>query len=117
MCTDGYLSSILLGEKLIKLKCHLTDTVQMCRKVITLWIAKPNIKDTTVAYKKHKKMLLAQKDKRIVTLLSSNNSSGIKSKWRLLQSGKNDFLKPNVIVNFTTCMREVIPDDDNASTY
>ena len=74
MYTDRYYTSIILAEELLKMNCHLTGTIQINRKGVPTQIKKPNFsRKTTVAYRKNSTTLLAWKDKRIITMLTTHN--------------------------------------------
>lgn len=73
MFTDRYYTSYILANELRKLKCHLTGTILINRKELPDAIKKPKFpKDkSTISYRRNNNLVLAWKDKRIVTLLTN----------------------------------------------
>lgn len=95
---------------MLKLNCHFTGTLNTTRKFIPKFIKKPVfINETkTVACRADNIMLLAWKDKKIVTVISTANKSGscLVSRKKYDKS-ETIISKPNVIVDFTKYMRGV----------
>ncbi|XP_014610408.1 PREDICTED: uncharacterized protein LOC106790182 [Polistes canadensis] len=75
MHTDRYYTSIPLAQELRKMKCHLTGT------------------------KRENTMILAWRDKRIVTLLSNWHNAGMVATNRFIRGGTNEEIeKPSVAI-------------------
>lgn len=88
MHTDRYCTSISLAEELRKMKCHLTDTIQINRKSIPITLRKPRFYEKrTVAYTMGNTMLLAWSDKRTVSLLSNWHNTGMITNKRFRRRG------------------------------
>ncbi|KAI4481598.1 hypothetical protein M0802_013908 [Mischocyttarus mexicanus] len=119
MHTDRYYTSILLAEELRKMKCHLTGTIQTNRKGIPTSLKKPKLRENkTVAYKRGNTMLLAWRDKRIVTLLSNWHNAGMITTNRFIRGGTNEVIeKPKVPVGYTKSIGGVDRADQYASSY
>uniref|UniRef100_A0A1B0GEK4 PiggyBac transposable element-derived protein domain-containing protein n=1 Tax=Glossina morsitans morsitans TaxID=37546 RepID=A0A1B0GEK4_GLOMM len=98
--SDRYYTTIPLAKELQKMKCILTGTVR------------------TVAYGENNITFLAWKDKRIVTMLSNYNSTGMESTLRTLRCG--DFIsidKPQIVLDYIANMGGVDLADQYAATY
>ncbi|XP_035737648.1 piggyBac transposable element-derived protein 4-like isoform X2 [Vespa mandarinia] len=96
MFTDRYYTSFILAEELFKLKCHLT----------------------TVAYRKRNTLVLAWKDKKVVTCLTNWSNAGMSTVKRILRDGiEINVKKPNVVINYIKYMGGVDRTDQYASTY
>ncbi|KAI4485718.1 hypothetical protein M0802_012579 [Mischocyttarus mexicanus] len=119
MHTDRYYTSILLAKELRKMKCHLTSTIQTNRKGVSTSLKKPKLRENkTVAYKRGNTMLLAWRDKRIVTLLNNWHNAGMITTNRFIQGGTNEVIeKPKVAVGYTKSMGGVDRADQYASSY
>lgn len=119
MFTDRYYTSYILAQELRELKCHLTGTILTNRKELPCLIKKPKFhKKSTVAYRKGNTLVLAWKDKRIVTSLTTWDNAGITPVKRILRGGVEVTVKkPNVIINYIKYMGGVDRADQYASTY
>ncbi|CAK9809212.1 PiggyBac transposable element-derived protein 4 [Anthophora quadrimaculata] len=118
--TDRYYTSIPLAEELLKMNCFLTGTIKTNRKYLPMVIKKPQfVRDRkTVAYRKGKTLVLAWKDKRIVTLLSTRNEAGLMSIHRRVRGGELVRIqKPKMVIDYTKNMRGVDRADQYAATY
>lgn len=117
---DRYYSSLPLASEMLKLNCHFTGTLNITRKCIPKFIKKPVFinKTKTVACRADNIMLLAWKDKNIVTVVSTANKSGscLVSRKKYDKS-KTIISKPNVIVDFTKYMRGVDRADQLGASY
>ncbi|CAD1468351.1 unnamed protein product [Heterotrigona itama] len=93
--------------------------VKQNRKYIPAVIKKPAVtKNTVAAYRSGDILLLAWKDKRIVTILSSYDTSGTKTiERRVKKAGTVNISKPNVIINYNMNMGGVDKADQLASSY
>lgn len=88
MFTDRYYTSYNLAQELRALKCHLTGTILTNGKELPNIIKKPNFhKKYTVAYRKDNTLVLAWKDKEIVTSLTTWDNAGITTLKRILRGG------------------------------
>ncbi|CAK9816388.1 PiggyBac transposable element-derived protein 4 [Anthophora quadrimaculata] len=119
MFTDRYYTSYILAEELRKQRCHLTGTIMTNRKHLPCEIRKPKFGNrSTCAYRKGNTLVLAWKDKRIVTALTTWNNAGITPVRRTLRGGIEVVIKkPNVIQNYIKFMSGVDRADQLASTY
>ena len=118
--TDRYYTSIPLAKELLKMNCFLTGTIKTNRKYLPMVIKKPQfVRDRkTVAYRKGKTLVLAWKDKRIVTLLSTRNEAGLMSIHRRVRRGELVRIqKPKMVIDYTKNMRGVDRADQYAATY
>ncbi|XP_046737562.1 piggyBac transposable element-derived protein 4-like [Diprion similis] len=114
-----YYTSIPLSQELRKMKCHLTGTIQINREGVPTSLNKPKLKEKkTVAYKQGNTMLLAWRDKRIVTLLSNWHNAGMITTNIFIRGGTNEVIeKPSVVVGYTKSMGGVDRADQYASSY
>ncbi|CAK9810345.1 PiggyBac transposable element-derived protein 4 [Anthophora quadrimaculata] len=119
MYTDRYYTSYTLAQELRKMKCHLTGTILTNTKDFPNVIRKPKFhKKSTVAYRKDNTLILAWKDERIVTSLTTWNNAGITPVKRILRGGVEVTIKkPNVIINYVKYMDGVNRTDQYTSTY
>ncbi|XP_058792504.1 piggyBac transposable element-derived protein 4-like [Phymastichus coffea] len=119
MFTDRYYTSYILAEELLKLKCHLTGTILTNRKHLPEQIKRIKFgKKSIVAYRKKNTLILAWKDKRVVTCLTNWNNAGMTRVKRILRGGVEVTVKkPNVIIDYTKHMGGVDRADQYASTY
>lgn len=119
MFTDRYYTSYILAEELVKLKCHLTGTILTNRKCIPEQIKRRKFgKKSTVAYRKRNTLVLAWKDKRVVTCLTNWNNAGMTPVKRILRGGVEVTVKkPNVVIDYIKHMGGVDRADQYASTY
>ncbi|CAK9827592.1 PiggyBac transposable element-derived protein 4 [Anthophora retusa] len=118
--TDRYFTGIPLARELLKLSCYLTGTINTNRKYVPAVIKKPAVtkNNTVAAYRSGDILLLAWKDKRIVTILSSYDTSGTTIiERRKKQAGTVNIIKPNVIINYNMNMGGVDKADQLASSY
>ncbi|KAK9309619.1 hypothetical protein QLX08_000833 [Tetragonisca angustula] len=118
--TDRYFTGIPLAQELLKLSCYLTGTFRTNRKYIPAVIKKPAVtkNNTVAAYRSGDILLLAWKDKRIVTILSSYDTSDTKTiERRVKEGGTVNISKPNVIINYNMNMGGVDKADRLASSY
>ena len=79
MFIDRYYTSFILAEELLKLKCHLTGTILTKTKFR---------KKSTVAYRKRNTLVLAWKDKKVVTCLTNWNNARMTLVKRILRGQK-----------------------------
>ncbi|KAL2714427.1 piggyBac transposable element-derived protein 4-like [Vespula squamosa] len=108
--TDRYLIEILLAQELLKLSCYLTGTISTNRKYVPAVIIHGKIQLDI--------LLLAWKDKRIVTILSSYDALGTTTiERRMKQAGTVNIIKPNVIINYNMNTGGVDKADQLASSY
>ncbi|XP_017791899.1 PREDICTED: LOW QUALITY PROTEIN: piggyBac transposable element-derived protein 4-like [Habropoda laboriosa] len=124
MYTDRYYTSIPLAEELLKMNCFLTGTIKTNRKYLPMVIKKPRFVRgrKTVAHRKGKTLVLAWKDKRTVTLLSTYNEAGLISEYdtidRRVRGGELvSIQKPKIVIDYTKNMRGVDRADQYAATY
>uniref|UniRef100_A0A1B0AR47 PiggyBac transposable element-derived protein domain-containing protein n=1 Tax=Glossina palpalis gambiensis TaxID=67801 RepID=A0A1B0AR47_9MUSC len=84
MYTDRYYTSLPLAKELMQMKCHLTAAIQTNRK--------------------------AWKDKRIVTLLSTWNNTGMTSTTKSYMRGGSEVIvsKPNVVLDYIHSMGRIL---------
>ncbi|XP_017797033.1 PREDICTED: piggyBac transposable element-derived protein 4-like, partial [Habropoda laboriosa] len=118
--TDRFFTGIPLAQELLKLNCYLTGTINTNRKYIPAMIKKPALTKNNIvaAYRSGAILLLAWRDKRIVTMLSSYNTSGTTiTERRKKQAGTVNIVKPNVVINYNTNMGGVDKADQLASSY
>jgi len=104
---------------LLQNKCYLTSTIQTNRKYILDVIKKPIFSDNkVVAYRSDEILLLSWKDKRIVTMLSTWDTSAIKNINRKMRDGGFVQLKkPIAIINYNKYMGGIDRADQYTSTY
>ncbi|XP_020297799.1 piggyBac transposable element-derived protein 4-like, partial [Pseudomyrmex gracilis] len=116
---NRYFTSIPLADALLELKCHLTGTIQTNRKFIPDEIKNPKIaKNEMVAYRRKDLLLLAWRDKRIVTMLSTCATSSSKTVTkRSRKEGVTDTVKPDVVLNYNKYMGGVDKADQYTGTY
>ena len=70
-------TSLVLAEELLQMKCHITGTIQKNRKHIPQGISNPKFINSNIIAMRHSNyLLLAWKDKRIVTMLSTYHAFG-----------------------------------------
>ncbi|CAK9832768.1 PiggyBac transposable element-derived protein 4 [Anthophora retusa] len=120
MFTDQYYTSYMLANELYRLKCHLTGTILTNRKELSDEIKKRHIPKgkSMIAYRRNNNVILAWKDKRIVTLLSNYHSAEMSTVGRILRHGVQTVIsKPNPITNYTQFMGGVDLADQYCSTY
>ncbi|KAI4477629.1 hypothetical protein M0802_014674 [Mischocyttarus mexicanus] len=118
--TDRYFTGIPLAQELLKLNCYLTGTIKTNRKYIPVVIKKPAVtkNNTSTAHRSGDILLLAWKDKRIVTILSSYDTSGTTTiQRRMKDSSTVKTIIPNVITNYNMNMGGVDKADQLASSY
>ena len=79
MFTDRYYTSYILANELHKLKCHLTGTILTNRKELPDSIKKRQLpkEKSIIAYHRNNNVILAWKDKRIITLLTNYHNAEI----------------------------------------
>ncbi|XP_060822292.1 piggyBac transposable element-derived protein 4-like [Bombus pascuorum] len=117
--TDRYCPSLVLAEELLLMKCHITGTIQKNRKHIPQEISNPKfINSNTIAMRHSNYLLLAWKDKRIVTMLSMYHTFGSRVITRSSQNYTiEEASKPNVIADYTSNKGDVDKADQYASKY
>ena len=117
--TDRYYTGLPLAKELLKLKIHLTGTMQTNRKYIPDSIKKPIFgDDKTFACRFQNFLLLAWKDKRVATTLSSWDVSGTEPINRRVRGGDIQIVnKPHVIVNYNKYMGGVDRADSYTASY
>lgn len=108
-----------LAEELLKLNVHLTGTIQTNRKFIPDSIKKSIFaEDNTFACRSGNLMLLAWKDKRVVTTLTSWDISGTQPIYRKVRGGNLQVVnKSNVVVNYVKFMGGVDRADSYSASY
>ncbi|KAK2574893.1 hypothetical protein KPH14_008345 [Odynerus spinipes] len=106
MYTDRYYTSYVLAQELVKLNCHITGTILTNKKELPSGIKKPKfVKQSTVSYRRNKTLLLAWKDKRQVTCLTTTGDIGIETVRRITRGGVEMMIKkPNIISNYIKYM-------------
>ncbi|KAL2735720.1 piggyBac transposable element-derived protein 4-like [Vespula squamosa] len=112
-----YRDTISAGTSKTK-SCYLTGTISTNRKYVPVVIKKPAVtkNNTVVSYRSGDILLLAWKDKRIVTILSSYDTSGTTTiKRRMKQGGTFNIIKPSVIINYNMNMGSVDKADQLAN--
>ncbi|XP_017764351.1 PREDICTED: piggyBac transposable element-derived protein 4-like [Eufriesea mexicana] len=118
--TDRYFTGIPLAEELSNLKCYLTGTIRTNRRYIPDMMRKPALttNNNVAASRSGDILLLAWKDKRVVTILSSYDTSSIKTvQRRRKEGGIVSISKPNVIVKYNINMGGIDKTDQLASSY
>lgn len=117
--TDRYYTSLPLAQELLKLNIHTTGTIQNNRKFIPDSIKKPKFsQNNTFACRSENLLLLAWKDKRVVTILSSWDVSGTQPINRRVRGGNIQVIdKPTVIVNYNKYMGGVDRADSYSASY
>ncbi|CAK9833061.1 PiggyBac transposable element-derived protein 4 [Anthophora retusa] len=118
--TDRLYTSIILGERLLKLQCHLTGTIMTNRKGIPLSMKSPKLRiGETVAYRKEETLLLAWRDKRVVSMLSTGGTSRyqIVGNRRAGNNTAQPVFKPSIIAEYNKNMGGVDLADQYTSTY
>ena len=105
--------------ELLKMKCHLTGTIQTNRKGIPASIKKPKFSQKKVlAVRKRRMTLLAWKDKRVIIVPSTAANSAASSLHKVGRGGVDlVYEKPEVVLNYTKSMGGVDRADQYASTY
>ncbi|CAK9804154.1 PiggyBac transposable element-derived protein 4 [Anthophora plagiata] len=121
MFTDRYYTSYILANELRKLKCHLTGTILPNRKGLPDAIKNkmhlPKGK-SMVAYRKDDNLVLAWKDKRIVTVFTNFYNAAMNNVKRTLRHNVETVIrKPDAVINYTKFMGGVDVADHYASTY
>jgi len=103
MFTDRFYTNLELGEEFLKLKSHLTGTIMSNRKNIPLVIKKPKLRTgEIITCIKTNQLLLAWKDKRIVTVYTNYYSNNKSIVQRIIRGGNEEIIsKPDVIINYT----------------
>lgn len=118
--TDRYFTGIPLAQELLKLNCYLTGTISTNRKYVPSMIKKPALtkSNTVAAYRSGDILLLAWKDKRIITILSSYDTSATTTIERRVKQGSTiNISKPNVITNYNMNKGGIDKADQLASSY
>nr|XP_012150918.1 PREDICTED: piggyBac transposable element-derived protein 4-like [Megachile rotundata] len=118
--TDRFFTGIPLAQELLKLNCYLTGTININRKYVAAVIKKPALtkNNTVAAYRSGDILLLAWRDKRIVTILSSYDTSGTTIvERRKKQAGTINIIKPNVVINYNKNMGGVDKADQLETSY
>lgn len=120
MFTDRYYTSLPLADELLKVNCHLTGTIMANRKGLPSQIKKPKFtpRKVVAVRKYNNKMLLAWKDKRVVTMMSTSSNAKMTSITRMGKGGTvitRD--KPNIVLEYTKSMGGVDRADQYASSY
>lgn len=116
---DRYFTSIPLADALLEMKCYITGTIQTNRKFIPPEIKNPKIgKNDIVAYRRKNTLLLAWRDKRIVTMLGTCATSSSKTVTkRTRNEGRTNIVKPDVVINYNKYMGGVDKADQYTGTY
>ncbi|XP_033360173.1 uncharacterized protein LOC117239027 [Bombus vosnesenskii] len=104
MFTDRYYTSYILATELHKLKCYLTGAILINRKELPDGIKKLNLKKIPMtAYRMNNNLILAWKDKRIVTLLTNWHNAEMGIVERTFRHGTWTVVKEAiVIINITS---------------
>ncbi|XP_015187591.1 PREDICTED: piggyBac transposable element-derived protein 4-like [Polistes dominula] len=119
MFTDRYYTSYILANELLKLKCHLTGILPN-RKGLPDVIKKKQLPKgkPMVAYRRIDNLVLAWKDKRIVTVLTNFHNAAMSDVERTLRHGVQTVVrKPDVVINYLKSMGGIDLADQYASTY
>lgn len=119
MFTDRYYTSLVLAEELAKMKCHLTGTIKTNRKGVPITFKTPKFGNKkTLAYRKNNNIILAWKDKRVVTMLTNWCDAGGTIVKRFQRGGVEIAVnKPNVVLKYIKFMGGVDRADQYTSTY
>jgi hypothetical protein len=119
MYTDRFYTSLPLSDELLKLKTHLTGTIMTNRKNLPTAIKKPKLKQSEVlSYGSDDTMVLAWRDKRVVTMLSNWHSNETRVVNRIKRGGiEEEIVKPEVVIDYTKYMGGVDRADHYTSTY
>lgn len=101
------------------MKCHITGTIQTNRKLIPNEIKNPKIaKNEIVSYRHKDILLLALRDKRILTILSSWATSSTKTVTnRTRKEGITNIVKPNVVTDYNKYISGVHSTEQYTGTY
>ena len=107
MFTDRLYTSIILGQKLLDLQCYLKGTVMTNRKGIPFSMKSPKLRiGETIAYRKQEILLLAWRDKRVVSMLWTYGTprSQVVRNRRVGDNRTQPVLKPSKIVQYNKNM-------------
>ena len=101
------------------MKCYVTGTIQTNKKFIPNEIKNPKIaKNEIVAYRRKDILLLAWRDKRIVTMLSTCATSSSKTVTkRTRKEGRTNIVKPDVVINYNKYIGGVDKANQYTGTY
>ena len=88
MFTDRYYTRLVFAEELAKMKCHLTGKIQTNRERFLIAVKKPEFRNKkTIAYRKNDTLILAWKNKHIVTMLTNWCNAGMTTVKRFQWGG------------------------------
>ncbi|XP_017763339.1 PREDICTED: uncharacterized protein LOC108553081 [Eufriesea mexicana] len=120
MFTDRYYTSYVLANELHKLKCHLTGTILPNRKGLPDTIKKRQFPKeiSMVACRRIDNLIIACKDKRIVTLLINFHNAAMSNVEGTLRHGVQTVVrKHGVVTNYIKFIGGVDLTDQYASSY
>lgn len=117
--TDRYYTNLILAQELLKLKCYITGTMQLNRKYVPEIIKEPKFRNNnTFACRSGNLLLLAWKDKEIITMLSSWYSSEMESINSRLHGGATVFkYKPKMVIEYDKYMGCTDKADQYSNSY
>lgn len=120
MFTDRFYTSPALATELYKKKCYHTGTIMPNRKGLPHQMKKPKLViGGKLAFRKNKILVLAWRDKRIITMLSTKlRSTSRRVTRRARHSGDRREIKiPEVITNYNKNMGGVDVANQYATSY
>jgi len=125
--TDRFYTNPILAKELLKQNCYLTGTIMTNKRGLPVNIKKPRLViGSKIAYRKNNTLVLAWRDKRIVTMLSTmftSSSQSVRRPRRSIQgtvpAQNNETMinKPTVIQNYIKNMGGVDNADQLATSY
>jgi hypothetical protein len=120
--TDRFYSSYQLAVELLKINMNFTGTVMVNRKGLPVQLknmCKKLKKDSVVAFEKDSKFLvLAWRDKRVVTMISTFHNADLVEMSRRKKGGVIELMKkPKVIIDYNKYMGSVDRSDQYCGSY
>lgn len=120
--TDRFYTNPTLGSELLKANCFLTGTIMTNRKGLPEQIKKPKLAiGQKIAYRKGKTLVLAWRDKRVVTMFSTKHSSISQPERKRSKTTENatekEINKPTIILDYNKNMGGVDVADQYATSY